>query len=155
MKTACGGHWKTSHWRALATKRTLSAGQHTIVITGGVPGSVFYGFRVCSSFSQKPWAGNATFGLSPRHFQDVDGIMRAPAEGFRLTTSSTKKPDSALAWYEDFRDNPPIPDSYWTAAFRQLERFGEVMNMRQLVFTHSLRAAASLLGSIQTLPMCI
>lgn len=108
-------YWKTSHWRALAIKRTLFAGQHTIVITGGVPGSVFYGFRVCSSFSQKPWAGNATFGLSPRHFKDVDGIMRAPAEGFRLTTEVLRrKPDSALAWYEDFRDNPPIPDSYWT-----------------------------------------
>jgi hypothetical protein len=40
-------YWKQSHWRALATGRTLSAGQHTIVITGGVPGSVFYGFRVC------------------------------------------------------------------------------------------------------------
>ena len=47
--------------------------------------------------------------------EQVKRIMRAPAEGFRLTTEVLRrKPDSALAWYEDFRDNPPIPDSYWT-----------------------------------------
>lgn len=108
-------YWKKSHWRALVTRRTLSAGSHTIVITGGVPGSVFYGFRVCSAFSQKPWAGSASFGLSPRHFKDVGGIMRAPADGFRLTSEVLRrKPDSALAWYEDFRDYPSIPDTYWT-----------------------------------------
>lgn len=108
-------YWRKTHWRALAMRRSLSAGQHTIVITGGVPGSTFYGFRVCSSFSQAPSAGSATFGLSPRHFKDVNGIMRAPAEGFRLTTEVLRrKPDSALSWYEDFRDQPPIPDSYWT-----------------------------------------
>jgi hypothetical protein len=25
-----------------------------------------------------------------------------------------RKPDSALVWYEDFRDDTPLPDSYWT-----------------------------------------
>jgi len=108
-------YWKQSHWRALATGRTLSAGQHTIVITGGVPGSVFYGFRVCNSFSQECSAGSASYSLKPRHFKDVNSQMRAPAEGFRLTTEMLRrKPDSALAWYEDFRDQPPLQDSYWT-----------------------------------------
>lgn len=108
-------YWRRTHWRALATRRSLSAGQHTIVITGGVPGSVFYGFRVCSSFSQSCSAGSASFALAPRHFKDVNGQMRAPAEGFRLTTEVLRRtPDSALAWYEDFRDQPPLPDTYWT-----------------------------------------
>jgi hypothetical protein len=45
--------------------------------------------------------------------------MRAPAEGFRLTTEMLRrKPDSALAWYEDFRDQPPLQDSYWTTLLR-------------------------------------
>ena len=108
-------YWRRTYWTALAMRRTLSAGQHSIVITGGVPGSVFYGFRVCSSFSQECAAGSASYSLKPRHFKDVNGQMRAPADGFRLTTEMLRrKPDSALAWYEDFRDQPPLQDSYWT-----------------------------------------
>lgn len=37
------------------------------------------------------------------------------AIGFKLTMEMLRrKPDSALIWYEDFRDSPSIPASYWT-----------------------------------------
>lgn len=54
--------------------------------------------------------------LSPRKFKDVNGLMAEPDKGFILTTEVLRrKPDSALIWYEDFRDDNPLPSSYWTA----------------------------------------
>jgi hypothetical protein len=84
-------------------------------VEGGVPGAQFYGFRVCSAFSQQPSAGSATFALSPRSFKDVDGNIAVPSTGFKLTTEILRrKPDSALAWYEDFRDYVTLQPTYWT-----------------------------------------
>lgn len=41
--------------------------------------------------------------------------MVGPATGFKLTLEMLRrKPDSALVWYEDFRDEQKIPESYWT-----------------------------------------
>lgn len=41
--------------------------------------------------------------------------MVGPATGFKLTLEMLRrKPDSALVWYEDFRDEEKIPESYWT-----------------------------------------
>lgn len=92
----------------------LLAGTHSITIEGGVVGTQFYGFRVCSNFSEYPSAGEATFSLSPRSFKDVNGNMAVPDKGFKLTTEVLRrKPDSALAWYEDFRDSVILPESYW------------------------------------------
>ena len=94
----------------------LSAGTHTVSVSASVPGVQFYGFRVCSSFSEEPSAGEAEFMLSPRKFKDVNGLMAEPDKGFILTTEVLRrKPDSALIWYEDFRDDNPLPSSYWTA----------------------------------------
>lgn len=62
-----------------------------------------------------PSAGEASFTLSPRHFIDVDENTCQPNRGFKLTCEVLRrKPDSALVWYEDFRDDNPLPDSYWT-----------------------------------------
>jgi spore germination protein YaaH len=107
-------YWKSTCWFILAKGKGLSAGRHTLTVDGGVPGAQFYGFRVCSSFSERPFAGSATFELSPRSFKDVDGNMSAPDKGFKLTTEVLRrKPDSALAWYEDFRDPVTLQDTYW------------------------------------------
>lgn len=82
-----------------------------VVLTSGV---LFYGFRVCSSFNEEPYTGEADFTLSPRKFKDVNGLMAEPDKGFKLTTEVLRrKPDSALIWYEDFRDPNPLPSSYW------------------------------------------
>lgn len=75
----------------------------------------FYGYRVCSSFSEAPSAGTATFTLSPRHFIDVDGNECQPDRAFKLTCEMLRrKPDSALIWYEDFRDYGVLQTNYWT-----------------------------------------
>lgn len=106
-------YWRKTCWLTLRSSVSLSAGQHRIVISNG-SGVQFYGFRVCSSFSETASAGTATFTLSPRSFKDVDGNMAAPDRGFKLTSEVLRrKPDSALVWYEDFRDSPPIPSTYW------------------------------------------
>lgn len=66
-------YWRRTCWLSFASGRSLSAGSHTLTISGGVPGVQFYGFRVCSSFSEEPSAGEAAFTLSPRQFLDVNG----------------------------------------------------------------------------------
>ena len=61
-------------------------------------GVQFYGFRVCSAFSEEPTAGEAAFALAPRSFKDVDGNMAVPDKGFKLTLEMLRrKPDSALS----------------------------------------------------------
>ena len=109
-------YWRTTCWRSLASSVYLSAGMHTISVSALVPGVQFYGFRVCSNFSESPSVGEAEFMLSPRMFKDVNGVMAEPDRGFKLTTEVLRrKADSALVWYEDFRDDNPLPSSYWTA----------------------------------------
>ena len=108
-------YWRKTYWTALTKGKSLSAGSHTLTINGGVPGAQFYGFRICSSFSEQPSAGSATFAMSPRSFKDASGNMAVPDKGFKLTTEVLRrKPDSALAWYEDFRDYVTLQDTYWT-----------------------------------------
>ena len=108
-------YWRTTFWAALAEGISLSAGTHTITVSVDVKGVQFYGFRVCSSFSEKPSAGSASFALAPRQFKDVNGNMVGPDRGFKLTFEMLRrKPDSALIWYEDFRDGDALPESYWT-----------------------------------------
>ncbi len=108
-------YWRTTFWTALAKGISLSAGTHTITISVDVKGVQFYGFRVCSSFSEEPSAGSASFTLAPRQFKDVNGNMVGPDRGFKLTLEMLRrKPDSALIWYEDFRDENALPDTYWT-----------------------------------------
>jgi spore germination protein YaaH len=108
-------YWKKTFWAMQGNNVSLSAGSHTLSIEGGVPGTQFYGFRVCSEFGESPSAGEATFALSPRSFKDVNGDMAIPDRGFKLTTEVLRrKPDSALAWYEDFRDYITLQDTYWT-----------------------------------------
>jgi spore germination protein YaaH len=107
-------YWKSTCWMALAKGRSLSAGTHTLTVGGGIAGAQFYGFRVCSSFSEAPSAGEATFSLSPRSFKDINGNMAVPDKGFKLTAEVLRrKPDSALAWYEDFRDPITLQSTYW------------------------------------------
>lgn len=108
-------YWRMTFWATLVKGISLSAGEHTLTISVGVNGVQFYGFRVCSSFSEGPTAGDATYTLAPRKFKDVNGDMVGPATGFKLTLEMLRrKADSALVWYEDFRDEEKIPESYWT-----------------------------------------
>ena len=108
-------YWRSTFWTSLAGGVTLSAGTHTITISVDVKGVQFYGFRVCSGFSEEPSAGEATFALAPRSFKDVDGNMAVPDKGFKLTLEMLRrKPDSALVWYEDFRDYGVLETDYWT-----------------------------------------
>ena len=108
-------YWRSTFWTTLASNMSLSAGTHTIVISVDVKGVQFYGYRVCSSFSEAPSAGTATFTLSPRHFIDVDGNECQPDRAFKLTCEMLRrKPDSALIWYEDFRDYGVLQTNYWT-----------------------------------------
>lgn len=109
-------YWRSTFWTSLASGVSLSAGTHTVTISVDVKGVQFYGFRVCSAFSEKPSAGEATFALAPRSFKDVDGNMAVPDKGFKLTLEMLRrKPDSALVWYEDFRDYGVLETNYWTA----------------------------------------
>lgn len=108
-------YWRKTFWATLAKGMSLSAGQHTLTVSVGVNGVQFYGFRVCTDFSEGPSAGDATYTLAPRKFKDINGDMVEPDKGFKLTLEMLRrKPDSALIWYEDFRDEEKIPDSYWT-----------------------------------------
>jgi hypothetical protein len=108
-------YWRRLCWLTLEKGVFLSAGTHTITISGGVPGVQFYGFRVCSNFAERPFAGEAVYMLSPRQFKDVNGVMAEPDRDFKLTFEMLRrKPDSALIWYEDFRDRNILPESYWT-----------------------------------------
>ena len=70
-------YWRSTFWASLASGVTLSVGTHTITISLDVKGVQFYGFRVCSAFSEEPTAGEATFALAPRSFKDVDGRFQA------------------------------------------------------------------------------
>jgi len=108
-------YWRRVCWLTLAKGVFLQEGTHAVSISGGVPGVQFYGFRVCSGFSEYPFAGEASFMLSPRRFKDVNGVMVEPDRGFKLTFEMLRrKPDSALIWYEDFRDRNILPENYWT-----------------------------------------
>lgn len=108
-------YWRTTCWFPLVTGHSFSAGTHTLIVDVGVNGVQFYGFRVCTDFSEEPTAGVAQFTLSPRQFIDVDGNPCKPDKGFKLTCEMLRrKPDSALIWYEDFRDDTILPESYWT-----------------------------------------
>lgn len=53
-------YWRKKFWRILKSGVSLSAGKHTITVSGGVPGVVFYGFRVCSVFHRKRLPGKCT-----------------------------------------------------------------------------------------------
>jgi hypothetical protein len=108
-------YWRKLCWLPLAKGVFLSTGAHAVSISGGVPGVQFYGFQVCSNFAEYPFAGEAVYMLSPRQFKDVNGVMASPDKGFKLTFEMLRrKPDSALIWYEDFRDRNILPESYWT-----------------------------------------
>lgn len=52
-------YWRTTFWVTLAKGVSLSAGEHTLTISVGVNGVQFYGFRVCTDFSEEPTAGQA------------------------------------------------------------------------------------------------
>ncbi len=106
-------YWRSTFWIILAKDVQLSTGSHTITASVDTEGVQFYGFRVCSDFSEEPYAGEASYKLSPRQFKDVNGDMVGPATGFKLTLEMLRrKPDSALIWYEDFKDG--LLTSYYT-----------------------------------------
>ena len=107
-------YWRSTFWTSLAEDITLAAGEHTITVTADSYGVLFYGYCVCGSFSEEPYTGEAAYTLSPRKFKDVNGDMVGPAGGFKTTIEVLRRdPDSALIWYEDFKDPDILPSSYW------------------------------------------
>ncbi len=169
-------YWRTSFWKLLYSGQ-LSAGTHTITVSVDAENVIFYGFRVCSGFAECPSAGDASYVVAPRKFKDVDGNMAEPDRGFKLTLEMLRrKPDSALIWYEDFRDYGAIPESYWTTlsgkwsvwrsdeysesrVYSQLEGYGQLawkydgfsdIHLRvQLIFPSSFTGKAGIfLGSL-------
>jgi spore germination protein YaaH len=104
-------YWRKSVWMKAAT---VGAGSHTIEVKGS-PQVQFFGYRVCSSFSESPWAGQAEYTLSPRQFLDQSKTPVSPANGFILTAEALRRaPDSALVWYEDFKDGWGTVGQFWT-----------------------------------------
>lgn len=119
-------YWRKTCWLTLAKDKYLSSGTHTIVISGAVNGVQFYGFRVCNSFNEYPKVGTANFTMHPRQFLDINKEPCEPVRGFKLTSEVLRrKSDSALIWYEDFRDDPPIPSSYYTTLSGEFEVWQE------------------------------
>ena len=107
-------YWRSSFWQTFKKGIFLSQGVHTLTVSVAANGVQFYGFRVCSDFVEYPYTGEAVFNLSPRKFKDVNGNMVGPNSGFKLTFEMLRRsPDSALVWYEDFRDDPALPGTYW------------------------------------------
>jgi spore germination protein YaaH len=106
-------YFRKTFWVSFAKSKYLTAGEHTLSVIND-SGAQFYGFRVCSAFSEMSTAGSAVFALSPRSFKDADGNMAVVDKGFKLTTEVLRrKPDSALIWYEDFQDPTTLQSSYW------------------------------------------
>ena len=138
-------YWRTTFWKTLVNNMSLSAGTHTITVSVDVKGVQFYGFRVCSAFREYPSAGDATYLVAPRKFKDVEGNMVEPDKGFKLTLEMLRrKPDSALVWYEDFRDYGVLETGFWKTdsgkwsvwredeysterIYSQLEGYGDLM----------------------------
>lgn len=107
-------YWRSTFWRSLHSGY-LSAGTHTVTVSVDAENVQFYGFRVCTGFAEYPSAGEASYVVAPRKFKDVNGNMAEPDKGFKLTLEMLRrKPDSALIWYEDFRDYGALSASYWT-----------------------------------------
>ena len=108
-------YWRKTAWLSFASNKYLSSGKHTIKVRTSIKGVQFYGFKICSHFSEKLSVGTANFMMHPREFFDVDKNLCQPNHGFKLTSEVLRrKADSALIWYEDFRDSPTIPESYYT-----------------------------------------
>jgi len=108
-------YWRSSCWMLFAEWLELKAGTYKLVVETVAEGVLFYGFKVCDFFYERRYGGEAVYKLSPRNFIDVDGNSCKPDKGFRLTPEVLRRvPDSALIWYEDFRDTPYLPRSYWT-----------------------------------------
>ena len=106
-------YWRRTFWHGL-TRTNLAAGTHTLKVRGSVAGVQFHGFRVCEHFNEQPTAGTADFTVKPRRFKDIHGNLVQPNNGFKLTSEVLRRaPDSALIWYEDFRDQNPLASSYW------------------------------------------
>jgi hypothetical protein len=129
-------YWRSTFWASLANGISLSAGAHTITVSVDVKGVQFYGFRVCSSFTETPSAGSASFTLSPRKFIDVDGNECQPDKGFKLTTEVLRrKPDSALIWYADFRDYGMLETGYWKTVSGSWKIWREDENSESRVYS--------------------
>ncbi len=81
--------------------------------------------------------------------------MAEPDKGFILTTEVLRrKPDSALIWYEDFRDDNPLPP----ATGQHLAasgRYGKIKMIPPVVPIRSLTGMAKWRGSIAGFQMFI
>ena len=170
-------YWRSTFWKCAWKEVSLSAGTHTLAVSVAAKGVQFYGFKVCQSFSEETSVSEASYTLSPKKFKDINGVMVGPREGFKLTFEMLRrKADSALIWYEDFRDRIILPESYWAVLsgewevwqkddfeknrpYSQLEGYGELalnyegfqdLHLRaQLIFPESFTGRAGIfLGNL-------
>lgn len=108
---------RTVHWVWLDT-RFLTAGTHTLTLDGSASQlyTRFYGFVVCTSYTDKFDGGQAVFTLRPRKFYDVSKNRVWPyLNQFKITLETLwRDPDHAIIWYDDFRDwaAGPLPGYY-------------------------------------------
>lgn len=106
------------HWWNLSST-SLSAGTHTFELfgSGSQHGTVFYGFKVCESFSETHEAGRASFTLRPRKFLDRNKQSAWPHNNkFRITLEALRRPpENVLVFYDDFRDwRSTLPSAKYT-----------------------------------------
>ena len=108
-------YWRTTFWATLAKGANLTAGEHTLKISVGVNGVQFYGFRVCTDFSEEPTAGDAEYTLAPRKFKDINGDMVGPATGFKLILEMIRRNRVFFfVCYLYFFYYLNLAESYWT-----------------------------------------
>ncbi|GAA0360884.1 glycosyl hydrolase family 18 protein [Bacillus horti] len=100
-------YFRTTHWVSIG-RFQLSSGTHTLELRGqdSQVNTQFYGFRVCQSFSDEHYAGEAAYTLKPRTFTDRDRNPAWPHENkFKLTLETLRRaPEHVHVWYDDFRD---------------------------------------------------
>lgn len=100
----------------LHSTKSLSVGNHTITVncSGSDIGTQFWGFKVCSNADLKHYGGMANYKTKLRKFKDINGNMVKPATGFILTSEHLRRvPDSALVWYEYWRNYSNIPLNFY------------------------------------------
>jgi spore germination protein YaaH len=100
--------YRFDHWVVWKSGVNLSAGNHSIIVTGGgqsANGTQFWGFEVAESIVCTPSGGEASFTMLPKQLMGKNGVLTEPATNWKVTLETLRRdPDSALIWYEDFKD---------------------------------------------------
>lgn len=100
-------YYRQGHWYK-AARLDLTAGSHTLELQGASSeyNTVFYGLKVCSTFTEEHYAGYADQTLKPRELSDIDKNVAWPYQDkFKLTLEMLRRdPLHVPIWDDDFRD---------------------------------------------------